>query len=143
MERTGIVVDREPGRLVVAFERPEACATCGQCDGSRHAHHVTLAGEAELGDRVTVEMPEAGAATTALLAYGVPLALVLLALALSGALRASLAPGLSEDLFAGLCALAGLGLAAIYWKLVDRRIRGRRRWTPRIVAIQASKADGA
>jgi positive regulator of sigma E activity len=136
MVRTGIVVDRAPGQLIVAFERPEACAQCGRCDGGRHAHRVNLAGEAELGDRVTVELPEAGVTATALMAYAVPLACVLLPLALSATLRVRLAPGMSEDRFAGLCALAGLAVAALYWKLVDRRIRGKRRWTPQIVAVQ-------
>lgn len=136
MLRAGVVVGAEAGRLTIEFQRPDACERCGRCDGGRHAHRVTLPGEARVGDRATVDMPEEVVVRASLLAYAAPLAFLMAGLLLSGALRPALAPALSADWFAALCALAGLLLSFAYLRLVDRFIRGKRNWTPQIISVE-------
>ncbi len=136
MLQTGTVVDTAQGSLTVEFARPEACEKCGQCNGSRHATRLTLPGDAPLGAQVTVRMPEGKVAQASLLAYTVPLALMLGGLFAAGPLQPRIAPGWPADLFAALCAVLGLVLAGGALMLINRRIQDKRDWQPQIVDIQ-------
>jgi positive regulator of sigma E activity len=136
MVRKGKVVGVSEGHLSIEFERPQACKECHQCDGSRHAHRVLLPGRGNIGDRVSVEMPEGSIAKASLLAYTVPLALVLGGLLAAEFLRPAVAPGMSADGFAAICAGVGLLLALVYLRLIDGRIRGKKRWMPQIVSVE-------
>ena len=138
MLRTGTVVACEDSQLTVLFERPEACEKCGACGGRRHGHRITLpvpAGDATVGDQVSVDMPEARVVSASALAYLIPLAGLLAGLILGARQAERAAPGMSPDLFAALCALAGLATSLPVLMLADRAIRGKARWTPRIVAV--------
>ena len=57
MVRTGRVVAQENGQIEVCFDRPEACAHCGGC-GQKQRTLLRFPGEAAVGSRVDVEMPE-------------------------------------------------------------------------------------
>ena len=138
MQRTGIVVARVGGQLTVLFERPEACEKCGACGGRRHGHRITLndsADGAAVGDLVTVDMPEARVVSASALAYLIPLAGLLTGLIVGAGQAERIAPGMSVDLSAALCALAGLALSLPVLMLADRAVRGKARWTPKIVSI--------
>lgn len=135
MLRTGTVVACEGKRFTVLFERLEACKECGACGGQRHGHQVTLPGEASVGDQVTVDMPESRVVAASALAYLIPLSGLLVGMLLGASLAPRIAPGMPPDLFAALCALAGLAVALPVLALVDRAIRGKKRWTPQVVAI--------
>ncbi len=136
MLRTGVVQEVQGEQLTIIFERPEACEKCGQCDGGRHAHKIQLAGTAKPGDRVTVEMPESRVVGASLLAYVVPLCLLLLGLLVADPLYARFTPPMPADIFALLCAAFGLLVSFAYLRIVDRRVRGKKRWTPQIVTIE-------
>ncbi|MCL2545143.1 MAG: SoxR reducing system RseC family protein [Clostridia bacterium] len=138
MLRVGTVVASEGGQLTVLFERPEACQKCGACGGGRHGHRITLAdpaGTTAVGDRVSVDMPEARVVSASALAYLIPLGGLLAGLMGGAGLAERVAPGMSPDLFAGLCALAGVAVSLPALWLADRAIRGKARWTPQIVEI--------
>jgi len=138
MLRVGTVVASEGGQLTVLFERPEACEKCGACGGGRHGHKIVLAdpaGGAAVGDQVSVDMPEARLVSASALAYLIPLGGLLIGLLVGAGQAGRLAPGMSPDLFAGLCALAGLAVSLPVLMLADRAVRGKTRWMPQIVEI--------
>ncbi|MDR3051715.1 MAG: SoxR reducing system RseC family protein [Oscillospiraceae bacterium] len=144
MLQTGVVMAAQGGKLTVAFERPQACKDCGQCGGERRKQtELTLPGEGRVGDLVTVDVPDGRVAQAAALAYVIPLAGLLLGLLLAGPLRPALAPGLSDDLFAALCAGAGLLVSLGVLRLVDGCIRGRAGWQPRLVDVRAPEPSVA
>jgi len=137
MLRTGTVVAREGGQLTVLFERPEACQKCGFCGGG--VSRITLPDRSDgtaVGDRVSADMPEARLVSASALAYLIPLSGLLAGLIWGAEQAERLAPGMSSDLFAALCALGGLALSLPLLMLADRAIRGKARWTPRIVEIR-------
>ena len=138
MLRMGTVVASKGGQLTVLFERPEACQKCGACGGGRHGHKITLAdpvGGTAVGDRVSVDMPEARVLSASALAYLIPLGGLLAGLIWGAGQAERVAPGMSSDLFAGLCALAGLAVSLPALWLADRAVRGKVHWTPQIVEI--------
>ena len=138
MLRTGTVIAREGGQLTVLFERPEACAKCGACGGGRHGHRITITdamGRAAVGNQVSVDMPEARVVSASALAYLIPLAGLLAGLIIGAGQAERVAPDMSADLFAALCALAGLAVSLPALMLADRAVRGKARWTPRIVGV--------
>jgi len=142
MLRTGTVIACENRQITVLFERPEACQKCGACGGGRHGHRITLAdasGVAEMGDRISVDMPEARLISASALAYLIPLAGLLIGLLWGAGQAESVAPGMSPDLFAALCALAGLAASLPLLMLADRMIRGKARWMPQIVEIHGQE----
>ena len=54
MLRSGKVVAAENGVLEVCFERPEACAHCGQCGGQKEETFVKIPGSAPVGRWIDV-----------------------------------------------------------------------------------------
>lgn len=136
MLREGTVVERKSDRITVQFERPEACKQCGQCNGHRHAHRVEIGStQAEKGDTVQVEMPEGRVVRASMLAYLLPLGCMVAGLLLAGSIQPAIAPGLSQDLFAVLCAIAGLSIAYGVMHALDRLLRQKPQWLPQIVSV--------
>lgn len=136
MLRMGTVVAQAgEEQITVEFDRPEACKECGQCRGERHMHRITITGQASVGDWVSVEMPDQKVVQASLLAYVIPLALLLLGLLLAGIIQPAIAPRMSADLFAVLCAAAALVVACTALRIIDRHIRGKHQWTPQFVEI--------
>ena len=127
MVRTGRVVAQENGQIEVCFDRPEACAHCGGC-GQKQRTLLRFPGEAAVGSRVDVEMPEGRLASAALLAYGLPLAGLLLGLWLGSLLF----PG---EALAALCALLLMGGGGLALKALDPHLRKKQAFQPRILAV--------
>lgn len=132
MIREGIVKDKKNGMLQVCFERPEACEKCGACAGSAHNHMTSLRGEAEIGDRVAVDMPDSKVFGISLLVYAVPLVFLLIGL-LAG-----------EWIFENdlICALCGIGLMAMSYVILhftDQKIGRKQNFQPQIIAVVPGK----
>ena len=128
MIREGIVKGKHDGMLQVCFERPEACEKCGACAGSSHTHMTELPGEAGIGDRVAVDMPDSKVLRVSLLVYAVPLAFLLIGLFAGYAIFGNDA----------VCALCGVGLMALSYVILhftDRNIGTRRAFQPQIIAV--------
>lgn len=128
MLRTGRVVAVEADRVSVCFERPEACARCGACAGRRHQTVASIPGSARVGQTVDVEMPDAQVVKASLLAYVLPLGMLLLGVLLGARLFAQEALG----------AALGVVLMLSSWgvlRLIEKRMRSARAWQPRIVAV--------
>ena len=127
MIKTGKVVSCDNGSVRVCFERPEACAKCGQC-GDIKETLVTLKGSAVPGDMVEVFLPEGQLLKYTLAAYIIPLSGLLLGLFLGKLLF----DNETGEIIAALC----LGiLTAIPVIMYDRRVQKNGKGVPRIVRV--------
>lgn len=139
MTQNGLVVEKEEGRVLVAFDRPEACANCGACL-RKNCTRTWIEGEAEVGDMVDVEMPAARVVGASALAYLLPLAGLVAGLFIGSALYEPMGVGMPKDFFTALCGLLTLAIAAFGVWRVDKRLRRKQSWKPQIVRVY--KAGG-
>lgn len=133
MRREGKVVAAGDGVVSVCFQRPEACQSCGACAGQAQETLVQIPGNAPVGSRVEVEMPDRQVIKASLLAYVLPLALLLIGIVLGCQFLQS------EALGVGL----GVGLMGLSYgllRLAEKKLRKARQWQPRIVSV---KKEGA
>lgn len=132
MVRTGFVKEKRNGQLRVCFQRPEACEGCKGCAKGLLPRQelLTVFGQAEVGDVVDVQMPEARTLKATLLAYALPLLLLLAGLGTASAC------GLSDGLTL-LCALIGLALGVLVARGIDLRLRADPKWRPTVVRVHA------
>ncbi len=128
MEKTGVVTEIKNGLLTIQFDRPEACQHCQACDGSKHKATIQIPGEAQVGDAVTVSMPDGQVAKASLLAYALPLAGLILGLVIGYLL--------GGDIAAVLGAAVGLAVCFLILKLLDGRLQKDERWTPRLISVE-------
>lgn len=127
MLRTGKVVSAKNGELQVCFERPEACQHCQVC-GEMHESLVTIPGNAPVGSRIDVDMPEKQVLKASFLAYVIPLLMLLAGLALGELL-------FQTETWAALLGILCMGASWFVLRLIDRRMRARAGWHPQIVAV--------
>lgn len=129
MIRTGKVVSALDGQVEVCFHRPEACDHCSGCAGQKHKTLVTMKGDAPLGSTVDVEMPARQVFKASVLAYVVPMALLIAGIFLGMTLLQS------EAAAAGI----GIGCMVLGWlflHLIEKHLQKKRNWQPHIVAIR-------
>ncbi|MDR0896381.1 MAG: SoxR reducing system RseC family protein [Oscillospiraceae bacterium] len=134
MIRAGEVIESENGRVTVVFERPAACENCKGCL-EKNCVQLELQGEASVGDRVQVELPDRSVVKASALMYLVPLAGLLAGLFLGQSLHEIWQLSMNRDVFAALSGgiLLAMGLLVVY--AVDKKLRARQDWQPRIVRI--------
>ena len=128
MLRTGKVVAAADGEMEVCFERPEACAHCGACGGQKEKTLVKIPGSVPVGRWIDVDMPEGQVLKASVLAYVLPLVMLLAGLALGSVIFAQEA----------LWAVTGVGCMGLSWlilRLIEKKMRSRGVWQPRIVAV--------
>jgi len=130
MIRTGFVKEKKGDQLRVCFDRPEACEGCKGCAKGLlpKKELLTITGQAEVGDMVDVEMPEAQMLKASMLAYAMPLALFLIGLGVGSAARLS-------DGVTALVALACLALGYLAARVIDKKLGRRPRWKTAIVNV--------
>ncbi|MBQ9299473.1 MAG: SoxR reducing system RseC family protein [Clostridia bacterium] len=130
MVRTGFVKDKKGDQLKVCFSRPEACEGCKGCAKGLVPKQelLTVFGQAEVGDMVDVEMPQAQTLKASVLVYALPLALLLAGLA--GGYGAGLSDGVTL-----LLSLTGLALGSLAAWTIDKRLRVRPSWRPAVVNV--------
>ena len=138
MRESGIITEIEEHTMMVEFERSSMCEKCGACERAHNAMRMEVEriGNASLGDRVEVDLPERTVVRAALVAYGIPLALLLAGLAAGSALPGRLGLPGNPDLYAlalGLLLAAGAFLAL---HLSERRRRSSGRYAPKVVQIE-------
>jgi positive regulator of sigma E activity len=130
MVRMGQVVEIKKNMLMVCFDRPEACHNCGACMTEKHTSLIAVEGEAQVGDTVDVEMPDAKVVKASALAYMIPL----------GGLLTGLFAG--NTLFTGndvAIMLSGLMWMLISWlglRMLDARLGRKKEWKPRVIAVR-------
>ena len=138
MRESGIITEIKEHTMMVEFERSSMCEKCGACERAHSAMRMEVEriGNASLGDRVEVDLPERTVVRAALVAYGIPLALLLTGLVVGSALPGALhLPG-NPDLYAlalGLFLAAGAFLAL---RLTERKRRSSGRYAPKVVKLE-------
>ncbi len=134
MVRTGEVVEREDGVVSVVFERPEACAHCNGCV-NHQCTRVEMRADADVGDMIDVEMPEKTVVKASMIFYILPLGLMLLGMYVGSLFYGALGYTFNREMFAALFGLAfmALGFYAVY--RVDRRLRKRQEWEPKVIRV--------
>lgn len=138
MLESGTIVQIHEKTMTVEFERNSMCEKCGACEHAQKAMlmEVERIGNASLGDKVQVSLPERTLLRAALLAYGVPLVLLLAGLAAGYALPGALGfPG-NPDLYAvalGLV-LAGGGYLVIH--LTEKKRKASAKYAPKVVHLE-------
>ena len=120
---------------VITYSRPDACAKCGACGHMDQQGSIRLKADCAVGDWVRVVFPDQKFVGAAALAYGLPLALLLLGLAVGCALSAGRDVGLLRGAAAGL--LAGV----LCLRLCEKRLAGRADWAPRVDAVYSHKPN--
>ena len=130
MIRTGFVKEKKGDQLRVCFDRPEACEGCKGCAKGLlpKKELLTVTGQAEIGDMVDVEMPEAQMLKASMLAYAMPLALFLMGLGTGSFLKLS-------DGVTALIALVCLALGYLAARLIDIKLRRRPSWQTAVVNV--------
>ena len=130
MLRTGKVIAARGGELEVCFERPEACARCGACAGQKEKTLVKIPGDVPVGRWIGVDMPEGQVLKASVLAYVIPLLMLLGGIALGSAL-------FREEVLWAVCGVASMGLSWVFLRFVDKRMKRRDIWQPKIVRVYA------
>ncbi len=133
MIRTGRVIHKEHNLLQVCFDKEEACTNCGLC--GRQESTMSVQGEAQVGDVIEVELPDAQVLKASMITYALPLVGLILGLWLG----TELFPGRE-----GLSLLIGAVGTVLFFggvKLFDSRLRKTSAWQPRIIAIHPVEAD--
>ena len=128
MLRTGKVVSAGNGELEVCFERPEACAHCGACGGQKEETLVKIPGDAPVGRWIDVDMPEGQVLKASVLAYMLPLVMLLAGLALGSVL-------FSQEALWAVVGIACMGLSWLVLRLIEKRMRRQEKWRPKIVFV--------
>ena len=134
MVRTGRVVSAKNGVMEVCFARPEACAHCGQCAGQKEETLVTIPGDAPVGRWIDVDMPEGQVLKASLLAYVLPLLMLLGGLALGSVL-------FEKEALWALTGIAFMGGAWLILRLLEKKMRARAVWQPKIIRVHEEE-DG-
>jgi len=123
----GLVVELEGSKAKIRFLRGSACAHCGAClTAGDNEMEVVLENTlgAKVGDRVAVDLSPRRVVQASLLAYAVPLALLLAGVFIGSRV---------SDLFGLILGVLACGIAFVILRLVERRSRKKRRFQPRMV----------
>ena len=100
-----------------------------------------MPGEANPGDRVEVEMPDTRVIKVSAMAYVIPLSMLLLGMLVFWAVHGLLNIAMEKELFSALGGGAFLLIALGILHLLDKRLRFRQQWQPRIVAVYPAKQE--
>ena len=128
MLRTGKVVAASGGELEVCFERPEACAHCGACAGQKEKTLARIHGDVPAGRWIEVDMPETQVLKASVLAYVLPLVMLLAGLALGSLL-------FSQEALWAVTGILCMGLSWLILRLIEKRMKQKDVWQPKIVNV--------
>jgi len=129
MERTGEVKAIHGEWLDVEFCRPADCEKCNACHGQKQMQ-IRIKGQAQIGDKAVVSMPEGVVTSASLIVYAIPLLALLAGMALGGTVLP-----LGNSLGAVIGGIAGLGIAAAGIWLTESRRRNNPKWHPQLVRV--------
>lgn len=128
----GVVVAIDGMNARLRFERSKMCSHCGACLAIGATEmEMTLPNTlgAALDEHVSVQLEGKQVAGASLLAYGIPLLLLLLGIWLGSRY---------SDLAAVLCGVGGCAVSFIVLKMIDRRLKRHNALQPRMCAILPS-----
>ena len=118
---------KRDGRLMAEVVRSEACQACRACNFGQQERVYIDIGSLKCceGDIVTVEIDEGRVSIASVMAYGVPV------IALFGGLF--IGAFVSEsDIVRALCAVAGLVVGLVAVRIMDKKLKAKGSFTPRV-----------
>lgn len=130
MQRTGEVTAVRGEMLEITFCRPADCEKCNACHGGEKVTKLHIRGKANVGDSAVVEMPTKTVMQASTLAYGLPLAGLMIGMIIGTVLFPN-----NADVGGVLCGIAGLGLMAAIVRLTEGKRRNDPRWKPQLIQI--------
>jgi len=130
-----LTYNEKTGMATIEYVRPDACAKCGACQSLNKTGSIELKCDCEAGDWVRIVMPEKHFMGAMGIAYGVPLVLFLVGLALGYILS-----GQSEG-WALAGSFIGLAVSLVCLKINEKRIAGKPGWTPRVDMVYKTKPE--
>lgn len=134
MQRTGEVTAVHGPMLEITFCRPADCEKCNACHGGEKVTKLMISGKANVGDIAVVEMPAKTVMQASGLAYGLPLAGLMLGLATGTMLFPQ-----NQDIAGVLCGALGLGAMVLFVHLTESKRRNDPRWKPQLIEIIPGK----
>lgn len=129
MEERGRVVETLDSLARVEVIRHEACRHCRACDFGRTDRVVVEATNpigARVGDEVVLELESSRVLGAALVAYMLPLALMVVGICLGGVLARASGRSESASLFGAILGLGSLALSYVGVYLYDKRVNPNR-----------------
>ena len=130
MIRIGTVTKKEDHGVRVCFDKMSACAGCSGCGQAHKTTEILVRGGiAEIGDRVSVRMPEGRVLRLSALVYIFPLFFLIAGLMLGSALS----QGKESTML--LYGFSMLALSLIIVKIADVTLGKKAGWHPEIVEV--------
>ena len=130
MDRLGEVTKVDGKWLEITFCRPSDCDKCHACMGGSKTMTLRLQGKAEVGDKALVSMPAEIVTRASLMAYGLPLAGLLI-----GMFAGNYLIPLGHSLGALIGAGVGFVLPLIGLLVTEKKRKSDPKWTPQLVRI--------
>ena len=130
MERLGEVTRVDGKWLEVTFCRPSDCDKCHACMGGNQTTTLRLQGQAKVGDKALVSMPDSTITQASLIAYGLPLAGLLIGMFAGDTLIPA-----ENSLGAVIGAAVGLAIPLISLIVTERSRRNNPKWSPPLKRI--------
>ena len=134
MIRTGRVVEIKGDRLMVCFERLEACEKCGACFTEKKQTLVSVLGDAEVGNIVDVELPDNRVLGLSVIMYVIPLVGLVIGLFLGNSMMGS-------EMQALVMGLVFMALSFFAVKSIDKKVQKLHKWQPHIVSVRKSETE--
>ena len=130
MERIGEVTRVDGKWIEVTFCRPSDCDKCHACMGGNKTTTLRLEGKAKVGDTALVSMPDSTITQASLIAYGIPLAGLLIGMLAGDRLYPA-----ENSIGAFIGAAIGLGLPLIGLIVTERKRKNNPKWCPQLVRV--------
>ena len=130
MERLGEVTQVDGKWLEITFCRPSDCDKCHACMGGNQTTTLRLEGTANVGDKALVSLPDSTITQASLIAYGIPLAGMLV-----GMFAGDKLIPLGNSLGALIGAAAGLAIPLVCLVATEKKRRSNPKWSPQLVRI--------
>lgn len=135
MIKTGTVVAVYENAAMVCFSKEDMCGHCNGCDRSKKETSVRVLGEACIGDRVLVELPDNKLIAMSFIMYIIPLVIMLLGMYFADKQFKNEA----YVLLIGISMLC-IGLFVVY--LIDRKLRKHAKWQAHIIGLEKEEKSG-
>lgn len=130
MERIGEVTRVDGKWLEITFCRPSDCDKCHACMGGNQTTTLRLQGKAKVGDKALVSMPDSTITQASLIAYGLPLAGLLIGMLAGDAFIPA-----EHSLGAVIGATVGLVIPLIGLIATERSRKNNPKWCPQLVRV--------
>ena len=134
MLESGSIVEIKEKTMTVRFARSSMCEKCGACERAQEAMlmEVERLKDAKLGDVVEVQMGEKTLISASMLAYGVPLLLLLAGLYLGYMLPAWTGLPLPADLMAAALGLLLAAASFMMLRATEKQRRASGKYAPKV-----------